>query len=77
MIDAAVGSVGPVDVEEYAATAGEPGAASPDPGAGSRDGRGPSRDPAPRGVPHPPRDRGGRLELARGVLRRMENRSER
>ncbi|WP_242623315.1 hypothetical protein [Pseudonocardia sediminis] len=47
-------------------------AASPDPGAGSRDGRGPSRDPAARAC-----DRGGRLELARGLLRRMETRSER
>lgn len=73
MIDAAIGGEGFVDVEERAATAGEPGSASPVPeGAGSRDGRGPSRDPASR-----PRDRAGRLELARGLLRRMEDRSDR
>lgn len=71
MIDAAVGPRGPVDVGEHAATAGEPGVAPPDPGVGPRDGRGPSRDPA-RVC-----DRSGRLELARGVLRRMEGRSER
>lgn len=73
MIDAAVGGEGSVDVEERVTTAGEPGSTSPGPeGAGSRDGRGPSRGPASR-----PRDREGRLELARGLLRRMEDRGDR
>lgn len=78
MVDAAVGYGGIVDVGERAATAGEPRSAPPVPrGAGSRVGRGPTRDPVSpgRGSGGASGDHGGRLERARGLLRRMEDRS--